>query len=72
MANGGTLFLDEVANLPFEVQTSLLRVVQERKVKRIGSNKEIDLDVRIVIASNENLAEAYKKGVFREEPISPF
>ena len=67
MANGGTLFLDEVANLPFEVQTSLLRVVQERKVKRIGSNKEIDLDVRIVIASNENLAEAYKKGLFRED-----
>ena len=67
MANGGTLFLDEVANLPFEVQTSLLRVVQERKVKRIGGNKEIDLDVRIVIASNENLAEAYRKGVFRED-----
>ena len=67
MANGGTLFLDEVANLPYEVQTSLLRVVQERKVKRIGGNKEIDLDVRIVIASNENLAEAYKKGLFRED-----
>jgi two-component system response regulator HydG len=67
MANGGTLFLDEVANLPYEVQTSLLRVVQERKLKRIGGNKEIDLDVRIVIASNENLAEAYKKGLFRED-----
>lgn len=67
MANGGTLFLDEAANLPYEVQTSLLRVVQERKVKRIGGNKEIDLDVRIVIASNENLMTAIKKGLFRED-----
>jgi len=67
LANGGTLFLDEVSNLPYEVQSSLLRVVQERKVKRIGGTKEISLDVRIIIASNENLAEAYKKGRFRED-----
>src|SRR6187431_84422 len=46
LANGGTLFLDEVANLPYEVQTSLLRVVQEKKIRRIGSNKEINIDVR--------------------------
>lgn len=67
MANGGTLFLDEIGNLPYEVQVSLLRVVQERKMKRIGGNKEIELDVRIIIASNENLMEACRKGKFRED-----
>src|SRR6185436_18549222 len=65
--NGGTLFLDEVANLPYEVQTSLLRVVQEKKIRRIGGNKEINVDVRLIIASNENLVEAYKKRKFRED-----
>lgn len=72
MANGGTLFLDEVANLPYEVQASLLRVVQERRVKRIGSTKEINLDVRILVASNENLGEAYRKGRFREDLFHRF
>lgn len=67
LANGGTLFLDEVGNLPYEVQVSLLRVVQERKVKRIGGNKEIALDVRIIVASNERLSEQAKKGKFRED-----
>lgn len=67
MANGGTLFLDEVANLSYDIQVSLLRVIQERKVKRIGGNKEIDLDVRILVASNENLWEAVQKGRFRED-----
>ncbi len=67
IANGGTLFLDEVANLSYETQVALLRVIQERKVKRIGSNKEIELDVRIIVASNENLNEAYLKGRFRED-----
>ncbi|MDQ3051480.1 MAG: sigma-54 dependent transcriptional regulator [Bacteroidota bacterium] len=67
MANGGTLFLDEIGNLPYEVQVSLLRVVQERRMKRIGGNKEIELDVRIIIASNENLTEACRKGRFRED-----
>ena len=67
LANGGTLFLDEVANLSYDIQTSLLRVVQERKMKRIGGLKEIDLDVRIIVASNENLHEAFKSGRFRED-----
>ncbi len=67
LANGGTLFLDEVYNLSYEIQVSLLRVVQERKVKRIGSTKEIDLDVRIIVATNENLYEACRKGAFRED-----
>ena len=72
LANGGTLFLDEVANLPYEVQTSLLRVVQEKKIRRIGSNKEINIDVRLIIASNENLNDAYKKGKFREDLFHRF
>ncbi len=67
MANGGTLFLDEVSNLSYEIQVALLRVVQERKVRRIGGNKEIDLDVRIIVASNERLLEAAKQGKFRED-----
>lgn len=67
MANGGTLFLDEVGNLSYEIQAALLRTVQERKIKRIGSTKEIDLDVRIIVATNENLSQAIHKGKFRED-----
>ncbi len=67
MANGGTLFLDEVGNLSYDIQAALLRTVQERKIKRIGSTKEIDLDVRIIVATNENLSEAIQKGRFRED-----
>jgi len=66
-ANGGTLFLDEVANLPMDVQIALLRVIQERKFKRVGGNKETPTDVRILVASNENLKEAYSAGKFRED-----
>ncbi|MBK7883344.1 MAG: sigma-54-dependent Fis family transcriptional regulator [Chitinophagaceae bacterium] len=67
LANGGTLFLDEVANLSSEIQASLLRVIQERKFKRIGGTKEMDLDIRIIVATNENLQEAYRTGKFRED-----
>lgn len=67
MANGGTLFLDEVGNLSYDIQAALLRIVQERKVKRIGSTKEIDLDVRLIVATNENLHDAIQKGRFRED-----
>ncbi|RLJ73752.1 sigma-54-dependent transcriptional regulator [Pedobacter alluvionis] len=66
-ANGGTLFLDEIGNLSYEIQATLLRAVQERKIKRIGSTKEIDLDVRLIVATNENLEEAILKGAFRED-----
>ncbi|MFC4211935.1 sigma-54-dependent transcriptional regulator [Pedobacter lithocola] len=66
-ANGGTLFLDEIGNLSYEIQATLLRTVQERKVKRIGSTKEIDLDVRIIVATNENLVDNIAKGTFRED-----
>ncbi len=72
LANGGTIFLDEITNLPYDIQSSLLRVVQERKIKRVGGNKEIPIDVRIIVASNENLNEAYKKGKFREDLFHRF
>ncbi|HET6996099.1 MAG TPA: sigma-54 dependent transcriptional regulator [Chitinophagaceae bacterium] len=67
LANGGTLFLDEVGNLSVEVQATLLRVIQERKIRRVGGNKEMEVDVRLIVASNENLQEAYRKGKFRED-----
>lgn len=67
LADGGTLFLDEVGNLSLDVQATLLRVIQERKYKKVGGNKETTVDVRIIVASNENLQEAYRKGKFRED-----
>ncbi len=67
VADGGTLFLDEVSNLPLDVQATLLRVIQERKFRRVGSNKDISTDTRVIVASNENLQEAYRKGKFRED-----
>ena len=72
LANGGTLFLDEVANLSYDIQSSLLRVIQERKFKRVGGTKEMDTDVRIIVASNENLQESYRKGKFREDLFHRF
>jgi len=72
MANGGTLFLDEVGNLSYDIQAALLRVVQERKVKRIGSTKEIEFDVRIIVATNENIMDAIQKGRFREDLFHRF
>jgi two-component system, NtrC family, response regulator HydG len=67
LANGGTIFLDEIANLSYEVQVSLLRVVQERKMRRVGGVKDIELDVRILVASNEKLWNATQSGKFRED-----
>lgn len=66
-AEGGTLFLDEVANLPLDVQVGLLRVIQERKYKKVGGTKEMKTDVRILVASNEDLKQAYCDGKFRED-----
>lgn len=66
-ANGGTLFLDEVGNLSYENQIQLLRALQERKIKRVGSTKEIAVDLRIITATNEDLNEAVEKGTFRED-----
>ncbi len=67
LANGGTVFLDEIANLPYDIQVSLLRVVQERKIRRVGGNKDIELDLRIIVASNEKLWDAARNGKFRED-----
>ncbi|HEX2936054.1 MAG TPA: sigma-54 dependent transcriptional regulator [Bacteroidales bacterium] len=66
-ANHGTIFLDEVANLSYETQAILLRVIQERKCKKVGGTKEIDLDVRVIVASNESLFDASRNGKFRED-----
>ena len=66
-ANGGTLFLDEVGNLSYDVQVQLLRALQERRIRPVGATKEIEVDVRIVCATNENLLEAIENGTFRED-----
>lgn len=67
LANGGTIFLDEIANLPYDVQVQLLRVTQERKMRRVGGTKDIDLDVRIIVASNKKLWDSCRAGQFRED-----
>jgi two-component system response regulator HydG len=72
LANEGTIFLDEIANLSYEIQVSLLRVVQERKIRRVGGNKDIDIDVRIIVASNEKLWESARTGKFREDLFHRF
>lgn len=66
-ANGGTIFLDEVGNLSYENQMQLLRALQERRIKPIGSSKEIEVDIRVLAATNEDLLEAVNKGDFRED-----
>ncbi len=66
-ANGGTLFLDEIGNLSYDNQVQLLRAIQERKIKRIGSTQEVFVNVRIISATNEDLAEAVAQGDFRED-----
>lgn len=67
VADGGTIFLDEIGNLSYENQVKLLRVTQERRIKRIGATKDIAIDVRILAATNENLTTAVKEGRFRED-----
>lgn len=66
-AHAGTLFLDEIGNLSYEIQVKLLRAIQERKIKKIGSNKDIEIDVRLITATNENLQKSVKEGSFRED-----
>lgn len=66
-AKGGTVFLDEVGNLPYEVQMQLLRALQEQKVRPVGSATDVNVDVRIVAATNENLERAIEQGRFRQD-----
>jgi len=66
-ANGGTLFFDEIGNLPHEVQAQLLRTLQERKVRKVGSTKEIAVNVRLLCATNDDLTKAVQEGRFRED-----
>ncbi|WP_208950489.1 two-component system response regulator GlrR [Rahnella sp. ChDrAdgB13] len=66
-ANGGTLFLDEIGDMPLSLQVKLLRVLQERKVRPLGSNQDIDVDVRIISATHRDLPKAMEKGEFRED-----
>jgi DNA-binding NtrC family response regulator len=67
VANGGTIFLDEISNISLSIQAKMLRIIQEREVMRIGSSKLIKVDVRLIAATNENLAECVKNGKFRED-----
>ncbi len=66
-ANGGNLFLDEVGNLSYEVQVKLLRALQERTIQPVGGTKQINIDVRLITATNDELVNSVKKGGFRED-----
>jgi two-component system response regulator PilR (NtrC family) len=66
-ANGGTLFLDEIAELPLQAQVKMLRMLQERCIRRVGGRKDISLNVRVLAATNRNLKEEVAKGSFRED-----
>lgn len=67
VAHGGTLFLDEIGEIPLSMQVKLLRALQERVIRRVGSNEDIKVDVRIIAATNRNLEQAVKQGTFRED-----
>ena len=67
LANGGTLFLDEIGEMPYGVQAKLLRALQEKEVRRLGSSKSIKIDIRVISATNANLSQKIKEGEFRED-----
>lgn len=66
-ADGGTLFLDEIGDMSLAAQAKVLRVLQEKKLSRVGSDKDINVDVRVLAATNKNLKEEIEKGHFRED-----
>jgi len=67
LANGGTLFLDEIAEMPYGVQAKLLRALQEKEIRRLGSSKAVKIDIRVISATNANLHDKIEKGEFRED-----
>jgi Transcriptional regulator containing GAF, AAA-type ATPase, and DNA binding domains len=67
LANGGTLFLDEIGDMPLSIQPKILRAIQDKEIERLGGEKTIKVDVRIICATNKNLAEMVEKGEFRED-----
>jgi len=67
LANGSTLFLDEIGELPQELQAKLLRVLQDGQFERLGSSKTINIDVRVIVATNRDLAESVQNGAFRKD-----
>lgn len=67
MAHKGTIFLDEISELPINIQSQLLRVIQEREIMRLGDNKVIPLDIRIICATNKSLRKMVEEGKFRED-----
>lgn len=67
LADGGTLFLDEIGCLKYDMQSKLLRLIQDKEIERVGSNKTIKVDVRLIIATNVDLSDAVRKGEFRED-----
>lgn len=67
LAHGGTIFLDEIGEIPLSTQTQLLRVIEEREIRRIGGDRLIPVDIRIIAATNKNLEEQIKRGLFRED-----
>lgn len=67
LANSGTIFLDEIGDMPYEVQVHLLRVLEERRIQRVGGDQTIPIDVRVIAATNKDLREAVKNGEFRED-----
>ncbi len=67
LANGGTLFLDEIGEMPYSVQAKILRALQEKEIRRLGSSKGIKIDIRVISATNANLTQKIKNGSFRED-----
>src|SRR5215470_15379032 len=67
LANGSTLFLDEIGELPQELQAKLLLVLQDGQFERLGSSKPINIDVRVIVATNRDLAESVQNGAFRKD-----